>query len=141
MDVLGSRFSNSWTKNDLLFNILPWPAKEKYNKTLATLNKFSSEVILKRRALLVKGKTDDENNSDDESANKIVFVDLLLQGTVDGKSLDDEAILDQVNTLTFNVNNLETFFIYRELHYCHSIIGQKFISSCDCFRSVCHRST
>lgn len=102
MDVLGSRFSSFWTNNDFLFNILPWPAKEKYNKTLEAINKFSNEVVLKRRAHLIKKKTED-NNSEDESADKIVFVDLLLQGSVDGKSLGDAAILDQVNTLTFNV--------------------------------------
>lgn len=101
MDVLGSRISNFWTRNDLIFDLFPWPAKYKYNKTLEALNKFSNDVILKRRTL--QKKRSEDNNSDDESADKIVFVDLLLQGTVDGESMGDDAILDQVNTLTFNV--------------------------------------
>lgn len=104
MDVLGSRFSSFWTKNDVLFNNLPWTGKEKYNKTLGAIYKFSNDVILKRRAHLLAKKSED--NCDDESDEKIVFVDLLLQGTVDGTPLGNVAILDQVNTLTFNVSNL-----------------------------------
>ncbi len=103
MDVLGSRFSNFWTKNDILFNMFPWPAKDKYNKTLEAINQFSNKVILNRRAHLVEKNASDCN---DESDMKIVFVDLLLQGTVDGKSLGNDAILDQVNTLTFNVSEM-----------------------------------
>lgn len=112
MDVLGQRFSNFWTKNDFLFDILPWPTKDKYIKTLGVLNKFSNDVIVKRRTHLLEKKSDD-NNSDDETAKKIVFADLLLQGTVDGKSLGDEVISDQINTLTFNVSKLESVFLYR----------------------------
>lgn len=139
MDVLGSRFSSFWTKNDFLFNFLPWPAKEKYNKTLEAIHKFSNKVVLKRRAHLMKKKTED-NNSEDESADKIVFVDLLLQGSVDGRSLGDDAILDQVNTLTFNVCKLFLHFRSRKIHV-YLITGSKFISSCYCFRFICIRST
>lgn len=106
MDVLGSRFSSVWTKNDFLFNNLPWPAKDKYIKTLGVINQFSNDAIRKRRAHLLQQKSDD-NNSDDESTKKIIFVDLLLQCTVDGKSLEDDVILDQLNTLTFNVSKIE----------------------------------
>ncbi|XP_037028826.1 cytochrome P450 4d2-like [Bradysia coprophila] len=104
MDVLGSRFSSFWTRNEFLYNLLPWPGKAKYNKTLEVINSFSNKVILKRRDHLMMKKAGDYN-SDGESASKIVFVDLLLQGTVDGNSLGNDAILDQVNTLTFNGRN------------------------------------
>lgn len=104
MDVLGSRFSSFWTKNEFLYNLLPWPGKHKYNKTLEIINSFSNKVILKRHEHLMRKKAGDYD-SDDESATKVVFVDLLLQGTVDGNPIGNDAILDQVNTLTFNGRN------------------------------------
>lgn len=103
MDVLGSRFASFWTRNEFLYNLLPWPGKDKYNRTLEVINSFSNKIILKRREHLMMKKAGDYN-SDDESASKVVFVDLLLQGTVDGNPLGNDAILDQVNTLTFNVS-------------------------------------
>lgn len=104
MDVLGARAS-SWCANDLLFNILPWSGKKKYNEVLSAIYKFSNGVILKRRAHLLAKKSEDAN-SDNESDNKIVFVDSLLQGDIDGEPFGNDAILDQVNTLTFNVSIL-----------------------------------
>lgn len=119
MDVLGSRFSSFWTKNDFLFDNLPWPAKDKYNKTLGAINQFSNEVIAKRRAHLLKQKSDDNCSDDDDSAEKIVFVDLLLQATVNGKSLRDDAILDQLNTLTFNVSKIRQQKFSNRAFHCH----------------------
>ncbi|KAJ6637667.1 Cytochrome P450 4d2 [Pseudolycoriella hygida] len=69
-----------------------------------TINQFSSDAIRRRRAYLLDNKSKDDVG-DDDVANKIVFIDLLLQGSADGKPLDDDAILDQVNTLTFNGRN------------------------------------
>lgn len=111
MDVLGSRFSSFWTRNDFLYNLFPWPGKEKYNKTLEVINSFSNKVILKRRDHLMM-KKNGEYDSDNESSTKIVFVDLLMQGTVDGNPLGNNAILDQVNTLTFNVSNQKTVRVH-----------------------------
>lgn len=102
MDVLGSRTTSFWTSNDFLFNMFPWSGKDKYNETLKAINKFSDEAIRKRVAHLLKNDKAD-GKSDDDSAEKIVFIDLLLQGSVDGQPLGNDAILDQVNTLTFNV--------------------------------------
>lgn len=107
MDVLGSRSSSFWTKNDFLFNMFPGSVKTKYNKTLEVINKFSNDVIRKRHAYLMDNDGTSNRNSEDESTNKIVFVDLLLRAAVDGQPLGNDAILDQVNTLTFNVSKLE----------------------------------
>lgn len=110
MNVLGARFSSCWTQNDILFNIIPWSGKKRYNEILKTIYTFSNDVILKRRAHLLAKKSEDDN-SDNESDEKIVFVDSLLQGSVDGESLGNDEILDQVNTLTFNVSNSEILFL------------------------------
>lgn len=115
MDVLGARASNYWAQNDVLANILPWNGKERYNEVLKAIYTFSNDVILRRRAYLMAKKSGDDNN--DESDDQIVFVDSLLQGAVDGEPLENDAILDQVNTLTFNVSvlNCTTFIHSRQV--------------------------
>lgn len=105
MDLLGARSAHFWTRNDILVNIIPWGQKQRYNEVLSTIYEFSNKVILKRRDFLVAQKTDNgSSSSNDYVDDKIVFLDSLLQSSVDGESLDNEEILDQVNTLTFNVS-------------------------------------
>lgn len=76
------------------------------------MHEFTNEIIEKRRQYLVsKQKTEDnksnENVSEDDvigRSKKMVFLDILLQSTIDGKPLTNEEILEETDTFLFAVS-------------------------------------
>lgn len=77
------------------------------------MQKFTKEVIVERRESLLQStnveKTKDiENNAENESKKHLALLDLLLQATVDGQSLTDEDIREEVETFMFEGHDTTT---------------------------------
>jgi cytochrome P450 family 4 len=76
-------------------------------KCLKILHGYTNNVInSKRRELEEKRKDTKWRVVDDLGRRKKkVFLDLLLEGTVDGQSMSDKEIREEVDTFMFGVNN------------------------------------
>nr|XP_036231701.1 uncharacterized protein LOC106622644 [Bactrocera oleae] len=101
------------------------PDYPKYSKTLKTLQDFTNEVITKRRETLKLEKTEGEEN--EFSRKKQAFLDTLLSSTIDGKSLTQHEIYEEVSTFMFEGHDTTTsgvaFTVY--LLAMHSEIQRK----------------
>lgn len=75
------------------------PDYPRYCKTLKILQEFTNEVITKRRETRRLEKIDGEE--DEFSRKKLAFLDTLLSSTVDGKSLTQQEIYEEVSTFMF----------------------------------------
>jgi cytochrome P450 family 4 len=76
-------------------------------KCLKILHGYTNNVIdSKRRELEEKRKDKKWRDVDDLGRRKKkVFLDLLLEGTVDGQSMSDKEIREEVDTFMFGVMN------------------------------------
>lgn len=87
------------------------------------MHEFADQIIEKRRDYLIKQRhkssngingngngisTHTDNHIDDNGdlnrSKKMVFLDVLLQATVDGKPLSNEEIIEEANTFMFAVS-------------------------------------
>lgn len=80
------------------------------------MHKFSNEIIAKRREYLLEKQSNESNESvakdDDIGTNKKeVFLDILLQSTIDGRPLSNAEILEETDTFLFAVNFIKKKFI------------------------------
>lgn len=72
------------------------------------MHKFSNEIITKRREYLLKKQPNDNHDivaeaDDIGSSKKQVFLDILLQSTINGQPLSNEEILEETDTFLFAV--------------------------------------
>lgn len=73
------------------------------------MHKFSNEIIAKRHKYLLNKRSNENKEivaKDDDigTSKKEVFLDILLQSTVDGRPLSNEEILEETDTFLFAVN-------------------------------------
>lgn len=76
------------------------------------MHEFTNEIIEKRRQYLINKQKTEDNKShgnvfeDDVigRSKKMVFLDILLQSTIDGKPLTNEEILEETDTFLFAVS-------------------------------------
>lgn len=77
------------------------------------MHEFTNQIIVKRREYLINKQEIDKSNesvnqpADDEIVQnkKMVFLDVLLQSTNDGKPLTNEEILEETDTFMFAVSS------------------------------------
>lgn len=75
-----------------------------FQKCIATIHDFTDDVIIKKRDASLKNKSNGKINLNFDECGprrKMSFIDILLNSTVDGKSLTNEEIRDEVVTLIF----------------------------------------
>lgn len=93
----------------------PWffelsPSGFRQRKLLKILHKFTDGVICKRREQLL-------NSIDINEKNKSTFLDVLLQSTVDGTSLSNADIREEVDTFMFEGHDTTTSGISFTLYH------------------------
>lgn len=96
----------------ILYNLSDLRKQEK--KALKILHNFTNSVIESKRKELA-GKFKSAGGGSDEKENemgikkKTALLDLLLQSTINGEPLSNEAIREEVDTFTFEVTFLMLF--------------------------------
>lgn len=102
-----SRVLKPWKQNNLLFTIFCRNEKKHFDRLLQTLNEFSDKFIHERRKYLLEKVFDNGghlDSTDPKMSNRTVFLDILLQSTVDGRPLTNAEIREEVNTIVFGVS-------------------------------------
>ncbi|XP_053699321.1 cytochrome P450 4c3-like [Sabethes cyaneus] len=103
--VIRNRLQKIWLQPDFIFKRTD--EFRKHQECLAVLHEFSDRVVTERKAELVKRRQAQEvdlNNNDplenDDGSRKkqLAFLDLLIEGSLDGNGLSDLAIREEVDT-------------------------------------------
>lgn len=93
-----------WRRIDWLYATLGYKEKQERDKCIRIINDFSNEIIAKRRDYLLSQNLEkcDKTCVDDNGENKKkVFLDVLLQSTIQGKPLSNKEILEETDTFLF----------------------------------------
>lgn len=98
-----------WRRFDFLYATLGYKEKQQRDECIRIMHDFSNEIIAKRREYLLNQSTEkgDKTENDDSAiggSKKMVFLDVLLQSTIDGKPLGNEEILEETDTFLFAVS-------------------------------------
>lgn len=81
---------------------------------IKVMHKFTNKIITERQQSLLLAKETEEvrqNPSDNDDLgikNRMAFLDVLLQSTIDGQPLSDKQIRDEVNTFMFEGHDTTT---------------------------------
>lgn len=106
---MGGRLGNIWQKYDVLFKIFANKLYVKQNELVQILHNFTEEVIKARRDELVQSlkqeKNVDLNDEVGKRSSKMALLDILLKSSVDGQSLSNEDIREEVDTFMFGVRS------------------------------------
>ncbi|XP_058443126.1 cytochrome P450 4c3-like [Malaya genurostris] len=103
--IIRNRLQKVWMQPDFIFKRTD--EYRKHQECLSVLHEFSDRVVRERKAELVKRRqnqdSSDRNNNtpieDDGSRKKqLAFLDLLIEGSLDGNGLSDLAIREEVDT-------------------------------------------
>lgn len=97
------RMFRFWLRNDFFYKFSDVAKKEK--EALKVLHGFTDQVIRERRAELLKNGTNNGVVKVKEK-RKLTFLDILLQSTIEGQSLSNLDIREEVDTFMFEVNIL-----------------------------------
>lgn len=99
--IITIRHYNFLLRSNWIFKLSPLYQKQK--KTLKILHGFVNNVIVSRRAELVKQKVQAGRKVEDDVGckRKLALLDVLLQSEIDGKPLTNMDIREEVNTFMF----------------------------------------
>lgn len=130
--LITKRFTSLWRRFDIFYATFGYKEKREQQRYIRIMHDFADEIIEKRRAYLINQQqkstngingngisahADDKNvddNSDLNGSKKMVFLDVLLQATVDGRPLSNEEIIEEANTFMFAVSAKNNFFIRKK---------------------------
>ena len=99
-----------WLRIDFFFQFTEVARNQE--KALKVLHEFTDKVIMDRREELIrKGNSEEVKNVNaiDDNSNltsgkrKLAFLDVLLQASIDGKSMTNLDIREEVDTFMFEV--------------------------------------
>jgi cytochrome P450 family 4 len=96
---------NFWQRNDFLFSMTN--AKIRHDYCLKVLHSFTNEIVENRRETIgkedfeVKLNYQDQEDDDVGIKKKMALLDVLLKATVDGKSLTNAEVAEEVDTFMF----------------------------------------
>jgi cytochrome P450 family 4 len=105
--LVATRFVTPWMRIPLLYNLSS--LKRQITKNAAIMHKFTNKIIDQRRKHLSNEKMENLDNLDDDDVGlkkKMCLLDVLLQSKVDGKSLNNDDIQEEVDTFTFAGKNI-----------------------------------
>lgn len=95
-----------------------------FQKCIATIHGFTDNVITNKRDVLLKNRSHGKLNFNFDECGprkKMAFIDILLNSTVDGKSLTNEEIRDEIVTLMFagheTITSGVSFLLYNLAKY------------------------
>lgn len=100
--LVASRFLTPWQRIDFLYNFTA--TKKKQDECAKIMHEFTTKIICDRRAKLSEEKAVNLEDLDDDDVGlkkKMCLLDVLLQSTVDGQSLSNADIQEEVDTFTF----------------------------------------
>lgn len=120
--LITKRFTG-WRFFDSLYAIFGYIEKREQHKYIRIMNEFANQIIEQRREYLIKQQqtivSTNENGSMSNYADcadysqrsqKKVFLDVLLQATIDGKPLSNDEIIEETNTFLFAVRDSRCLF-------------------------------
>ncbi|CAO1381140.1 unnamed protein product [Diamesa hyperborea] len=109
--IISSRFIKMWMRPEFIFNLLP--AKQRHDKCIEIMHKFTTNIIENRREVIMKDDKTDvtiEDIEDDDTGlkKKQALLDVLLKSTIDGKPLTNAEITEEVDTFMFEGHDTTT---------------------------------
>nr|UZE89958.1 cytochrome P450 CYP4XE3 [Chrysoperla zastrowi sillemi] len=113
--ALQKRFFSVVDQSDFFFNNFSRTGKM-YNDSLKILHELSNKVIVERREALIRRQSNYLINNEDFYKPKMIFLDTLLESTIDGRLLTNAEIREEVDTFMFEghdtVSSAITFTLY-----------------------------
>lgn len=101
----------SFYRSDIIFRFSPLYKQQ--SSALKILHEFTDAVIRERREKILAQRNDTANGEDEsESSKTTTFLDILLQGNIDGKPLSDSDIREEVDTFMF-----EVWLVYENVNF------------------------
>jgi cytochrome P450 family 4 len=102
------RMYNPFHRSDFVYKLTKDYREQQ--KLLKTLHSFTNNVIERRRKAHEEEKTKNQDVQPEQDADsfgqrrKMALLDMLLQITIDGKSLENDEIREEVDTFMFAVS-------------------------------------
>lgn len=99
---VSSRFLTPWKRFEPLYRLTP--SKKREQKCAEIMHKFTTKIIEERRAKLLEHVDEKLTNLDDDDVGlkkKMCLLDVLLQSTIEGKSLSNNDIQEEVDAFSF----------------------------------------
>lgn len=93
-------------RNNFLFKFSKYSVQ--YNNAVKILHEFTDKVIKDRRKEILRKSLENTTatvNIIEKTQKKLAFLDVLLQSTINGKSLSDLDIREEVDTFMFEVKS------------------------------------
>ncbi|XP_037039616.1 cytochrome P450 4d1-like isoform X2 [Bradysia coprophila] len=100
--IITSRIASSFNRSDIIFRFSSLYKQQ--TKTLKILHGFTDAVIRERRQKLLAQRNSAQSDSvvsEDEATKPTTFLDILLQGNIDGNPLSNSDIREEVDTFMF----------------------------------------
>lgn len=92
-----NKVTSYWKRFDILYSIFGFAEKQQLMQSIAESKRQAAQVIENRRTFLIANGT---RNSD---AGKC-FVDILLESTINGQTMNNQEILDEIQTVLIAVS-------------------------------------
>lgn len=109
--IISSRFIKMWMRPQFIFNLTP--AKQRHDKCIEIMHKFTTNIIENRREAIIKDNNNDVVIEDIEIDDvglkkKLALLDVLLKSTIDEKPLTNDEITEEVDTFMFEGHDTTT---------------------------------